>query len=286
MKKFIFALVVILSSILHARDAYLGIYIVAPTNAELRASRLNFGIKIDTVMPGSPADISGFVADDIIFKINTTNIRHEGDLQRFMSRASSDDVITVHVSHNNQQMERSVQLATWDSLYKFLYIYNYIKNPWLFIGMLVEPITSSLARLLNLEIGMVILDIRENSIADIQGLESGDIIISVNEQQTFNERTLTDALNMGLQSQPMNIVIWRNNQTMSKYIDLSNNLSDMNNNSDYIFIVSPNVYDQELYQYQRDKIRQLLDKTPSELESDIERLEYEIYRLRQRMEGG
>jgi len=283
MKIIIFALIVMLCSNLQARDAYLGIYVVAPTNAELRNARLSFGVKIESVMPGSPADLNGLMQDDIIHKINNTNIRHEADLQRFMSRARPEHAINVHISQNGQHLERRVQLATWDSLYRFLYIYNYIQNPWLFIGMHVEPITSSLARLLNLEMGMVILEIRENSIAAHQGLEPGDILINVNGNPTFNERTLTDALNMGLQQQPMNIFIWRNNQNMTVQLDLSNNQGDVSSSSDYIFIISPNLYDNELYRYHRDKIRQLLDKTPSELESDIERLEYEIFRLRQRM---
>jgi len=270
---------------IHARDAYLGIYVISPTNTELRNARLNFGVKIESVMPGSPADLSGLMADDIIFGINSMNIRHEADLQRFMSRATPGQVITVHVAHRNQNVERQLTLATWDTLYRFLYIYNYIQNPWLFIGIHVEPITSSLARLLNLEMGMVILEIRENSIASLQGLEAGDIIINVNGHPTFNETTLTDALNMGLQQQPMNLFVWRNNQNKIVALDLSNNTSDINNSSDYIFILSPNIYDNELYQYHRDKIRQLIDMTPSELESDIQRLEYEIFRLRQRMEG-
>ena len=170
MKCLILILIVLLCVNVHARDAYLGIYVTAPTNAELRNARLNFGVKIESVMPGSPADLSGLMAYDIVFGINSMNIRHEADLQRFMSRATPGQVITVHVAHRNQNAERQVTLATWDTLYRFLYIYNYIQNPWLFIGMHVESITSSLARLLNLEMGMVILEIRENSIASLQGL--------------------------------------------------------------------------------------------------------------------
>jgi len=149
--------------------------------------------------------------------------------------------------------------------------------------MNVEPITSSLARLLNLEMGMVVLDIREKSIAYVQGLEAGDIIISVNGSPTFNERTLTDALNMGLLNQPMQFFIWRNNVNKTLPIDLSNSLAEANSNSREIFIIGPDVFDSELYRYPREMINRLLNKPRSELESDIERLELEILRLRQRM---
>ena len=283
MKIVILSVIVLLCSNLVARDAYLGIYVEPPSRAELRNARLSFGVKIESVMPGSPAELSGLRANNIIFRIDNVSIRNENDLQRFMSIRSPGDVIHVHISQNEQHFVRQVQLTTWENLYRDLYIYNYIQNPWLFIGMNVEPITSSLARLLNLEMGMVVLDIREKSIAYVQGLEAGDIIISVNGSPTFNERTLTDALNMGLLNQPMQFFIWRNNVNKTLPIDLSNSLAEANSNSREIFIIGPDVFDSELYRYPREMINRLLNKPRSELESDIERLELEILRLRQRM---
>jgi hypothetical protein len=55
--------------------------------------------------------------------------------------------------------------------------------------------------------------------------------------------------------------------------------------SNEVFILGPDVHDTELYSYSRDRINRILNKTQSEIEEDILRLEREIFWLRQRMES-
>lgn len=285
MKNILFALLVLICLNLKAQGVYLGVYIVPVSQHELRRAGLNFGIKIDSVVPDSPADVAGIRANDIMFKINDTLIKTESDLQKFLSQSNPDALIEVYVVHKNTQVSRRVILGDRNDLHKELYIYNYIQNPWLFIGMNVEPISQGLASLLKVETGMLILDIRENSIAESQGLEAGDIIISVNDLQTINESSLTRALNIGLQNQPMKFFVWRNSEKTYMYISLSNKTNnDKSENSDEVFIVGPDIYDSELYSYSKEKINILLNKPKSELEADILRLENEIFKLRQKID--
>ena len=285
MKYYIFALVVVLCSNLLSLEAYLGIYVVSPSQDELRRAELNFGLKVDVVMPGSPADVYGIREFDIIYGIDNISIRNEMDLHRFMTNAKHDAAIYVLLVRDDQPHIIQVQLRRREGLYRELYIFNYIQNPWLFIGIDVEQISSSLARLLNLEKGMVILDVRNNSIASLQGLEAGDIIISVNDIETVSEQTLTNAMNDGLQNQPMRFFIWRNNERSTILVDLSNSLND-DVNSNEVFILGPDVFSNELYGYSREMIESILNKPRSEIESDIDRLEQEIFLLRQRFDNG
>ncbi|MCK9329047.1 MAG: PDZ domain-containing protein [Candidatus Cloacimonetes bacterium] len=254
------------------------------TQIELKQANLSYGIKIDSIVPDSPAATSGLKKNDIIYKINSILIRSEIDLQRFLTHCTPDSTIEIFISQNKEFKSIIVALADRNDLHKELYIYNYIQNPWLFIGMNVEPISQGLAHLLKLETGMLILDIRENSIASFQGLEAGDIIISINDMPTVNENSLTKAMNLGLQNQPMKFYLWRNSEKFTKLVSLSNRLTNDNNqNSDEIFIVGPDIYDVELYSYSKEKINILLNKPKSELEEDIERLENEIYKLRRKI---
>ena len=284
MKFFIFSLIVLLCSSLVAFEAYLGIYVSLPSASELRKANLDFGIKIDTIMLGSPADIYGLRENDIIYKIDNLYIRNESDLQRFMGNSKPFTSVYVLLVRDNQPLIKQIQFSRRNALYQELYIYNYIQNPWLFIGIDVEPISFALARLLKLEKGMVILDVRENSIASIQGLEAGDIIISINDKETISEKSLTDAMNMGLQNQPMHFDIWRNSNRQIKLVDLSNSLID-NRNLSEVFIMGPDVFNNELYSYSKDMINRILKKSKSEIEYDIERLEQEIFNLRQRIDN-
>jgi len=283
MKHIIFCLFLLLYVSLNAQSVYLGIYVNDITSTELKNIGINYGILIETVMPGSPADIYGLQDNDIIYKINDTLIKQENDLIRFLSTRKPNDSINVHIYHNKKRFVRQIHLIERDNLFKDLYIYNYIHNPWLFIGINVEPLSSNLAKILSLETGMVILEIRDNSLAQLQGLEAGDIIISVNESLTFNERTLTNAMNKALQDQPMRISIWRESKYITVNIDLGNSLSEHNKNSNEIYIIAPDIFDTELYNYSREKINNILKKSKNELENDIERLENEIFKLRQRV---
>ena len=283
MKKNLFLLVLLMYSFLSAQQAYLGIFVSPPSNSELRSAKLSYGLKIDSVMPGSPAEEFGLMKNDIIFKIDNDIIRNMSDLSKILAKTKPNEKIAVHFASNNKQFAKNITLSNRDVLYKELYLYNYIQNPWLFIGIQVESISSSLASLLNLEKGMVILNVREKSIASTQGLEPGDIIISINKNLTTNEQNLTEALNKGLQNQPMNFLIWRNNANVILKVDLSNSLNQASNSNE-IFIIGPDVFDSELFSYSKDKINNLLNKSKTELEIDIDRLEQEIFQLRQLIE--
>ena len=284
MRYYIFSLIVLLCVNLLGLEAYLGIFVIQPSSAELRRAELSYGIMVETIMPGSPADVYGLKEKDIIYSMDNTNIRNEIDLHNFMLNARPESNIYVLLVRENQPFIKRVTLRTRTDLHRELYIFNYIQNPYLFIGIDVEPISSSLARLLNLERGMVIFDVRENSIASAQGLEPGDIIISVNNLFTDNVTTLTTALNLGLKEQPLRFFIWRNSERITINVDLSNSLRE-NNQSNEVFIIGPDVFDTELYSYSRDMINRILTKSSSELESDIDRLEQEIFRLRQRIDN-
>ncbi len=284
MKISIFALILLLCLNVSAQQVYLGIYVVPASPHDLKNANLSYGLKIDSVVPDSPAAIGGLQANDIIFKIDSSNIRSENDLQKFLTQCTPQSVLKISIARNKKIETKDIILADRNDLHKELYIYNYIQNPWLFIGMNVEPISQALAHLLRLETGVLILEIRENSIAESQGLEAGDIIISVNNLQTINEHALTRALNIGLQNQPMNFFIWRNSEKFNLPISLSNKKIDNDTeNADEIFIVGPDIYDSELYSYSKEKINILLNKPKSELEEDIERLENEIFKLRQKI---
>jgi len=286
MKKNILFFFLLLSSLaLSARESYLGIYITLPSTYELRALGLTSGVKVETVMPGSPADVYGLQNNDIIYRINNTFIKSEFDLHQFLSITKPDDLVNVYVFSNQKLHLRQIKLAKTNSLLQDLYLFNYIQNPGLFIGITVEQISSKLADLLNLEAGMVILDIREKSIASLQGLEAGDIIISINNLPTNSEKSLIDALNIGLQTQIIPFHIWRDSKKIDLQIDLSNSLIKKDNAQlNEIYIIGPDIFDNTLYGYSKEKIRRILNKPKSEFESDIERLEEEIYQLRKKMD--
>jgi len=285
MKTIIFAVIVLLCSNLLCQQAYLGIRFSPPTASELRSTKLNYGIKIVEIVPGSPAETNGLILNDIIYQINNDIIRNEADLQRIIAKKQPGDVINIHISNGKQQFTKRVTLSSRNALYHDLYIYNYIQNPWLWMGIQVETISTSLANLLNLEKGMVVTSVREKSIAESQGLEPGDIVISVNSMNTSDENTLTDALTKGLQNQPMLFRIWRNSRTITKEVDLSNNIDHNINDQGQVFIKGPDIYDDELYMYSKDRINSILNKSKSERELDIDRLENEIFQLRQLLEN-
>jgi S1-C subfamily serine protease len=283
MKQIFFTLYVIICLNLVATDAYLGIRIANPTSSELRNANLQAGIKIESIVPTSPAELYGLMPNDIIFQMNNNQITSQDDLQRFMHAASPHTIVHVHLVQNGRRNIRQVQLTNRESVIRSLYIYNYIHNPILFIGFDVEQVTASLARLLNLETGMVVSEVRENSIAERQGLDPGDIIISINGKSTHDRESLTRALNMSLDDQPMKLSVWRNSESMTLSLDLSMTPENLNPALNNLFILGPDIFDNELYAYSKEMINRLINMPRNQIEEELDRLMNEVERLRKRM---
>lgn len=285
MKKIpLFLLLLSFCSFLFSQPLYIGIYIRDIDKNTQAKLKLNGGVIIDSVMANSPAQKAGLRKNQVIYKIDNYPIKNEADFQKALHNYKPNDKILFTVKHQQKTKVYSISTQNRDNLIKDLYLYNYIQNPWLFIGIDVQAMNDQLYEYFKVRNGVLIIDIRDHSIALKNDLKVGDIITHVNSYPVNNEDQLTKQLAYGLKNQPIVMNIIRKNKPIKIALDLTNKkLNNLKKNPDEVYIIGPDIYDNELYGYSQSKINQVLKQSDSEIESEIERLESEIQGLKKKV---
>ncbi len=283
LKIIIMYLVFSVSSIIFAQSAYLGIYVSELLEKDLHSNNLVGGIKVDSVLSDSPAKKNGLRKNAIIYQLNQLPINNENDFQKAISNCKAHQIILIYALFNNQKKVYKIKLGSRDNLYKELYLYNYIQNPWLFIGIDIEPLNKQLAKYFSVTSGVLVTNIRDHSIAKQNGFYVGDVIIAINNYPINSENDLTRQLAFGLEKQPILVNIIRKKQPILLKLDLTNKKKKSSNNNEDIYIIGPDVYDNELYRYSKEQVNQILKKSNTEIENEIERLENGIEVLKQKI---
>lgn len=282
--KIILILMTLLSFKLFADNAYLGIYISDLKPELLKAHGLTGGILVDSVLSDSPAKKHGLVKNSIIYQLNNWQIRNEKDFQRALTSCQAYQMIKIYAVIKNQKRVLNVKLGKRDDLYKELYLYNYVQNPWLFIGIDIEPLNRQLARFFSVSSGVLVTNIRDHSIASKNGLFVGDVITHINQNAVNSENDLSRQLALGLKKQPIVISVIRKKVHLEIKLDLTVK-KRKTGSSDDIYIIGPDMYDSELYRYSKEQVNQILNKSNVEIENEIERLENEIDVLKQKIKS-
>ncbi len=274
----------LLFMLLSGQAIYIGVYISEVDQALLKRNNLSGGVRIDSVMSDSPALKAGLRKNQIIYRIGNNAINNERDFQRVLASCKPKTSIVFYVKSNNKSKVITINPDNRSSAIKDLYLYNYIQNPWLFIGIDVQAMNPQLSDYFKVKYGLLIVDIRDHSIASKNGFQVGDIIIRVNNNRVFNENDLTKQLAWGLQNQPIVIDLVRKQQQIRLNLDLTNKkAAKLNIKKGDVYLIGPDIYDNELYKYSKDKITSILNQSDTEIESEIERLENEIQSLKKKI---
>jgi Do/DeqQ family serine protease len=159
---------------------YLGIQITDLTPALAQ----NLGIKIDSgalvvsVYPDSGAAQAGLKIKDVIVEANGIKITGADKLVSVISEYAPGDVVTLNVYRNGQYMTFNVKLSA-ETVFQNTNVYN--AN-----GFTVANMTSAYASQYSIPsnvTGVVVTSVTPNSNANMAGLEVGDVITSLNNQQ-------------------------------------------------------------------------------------------------------
>ncbi len=267
-----------------SQHIYIGVYISEIDKNMINHFKIKGGVRIDSVLHNSPAHKAGLKKNYIIYKIGDQPVNNESDFQRILSGFKPNDKIAFTVKNKSGSHIYTLNAKNRNTLIKDLYIYNYIQNPWLFIGIDVQKMDTQLANYLKYDKGLVIVDIREHSLAVTNGFKVGDIITHVNSNPVDTEEELSRQLAWGIKKQPIVIDLIRKNNRLRINLNLTNNkIKDFNKRPDEVYIIGPDIYDSELFIYSHSKINQILKQSDTEIEYEIQRLESEIQGLKKRI---
>jgi serine protease Do len=146
-----------------------------------------YGVVIEGVEPGSPAEKAGLKGGDVISAINGTPVKTGNDLVNPIASAAIGSKVKITYYRDKQQKDTSAVVE--DRTHVFPNTAGRVNNtpddsaPIEF-GLHVESLTPERAQHFNVEgqKGVLVTDIDPTSFADDVGFAQGDVIIEVNGQ--------------------------------------------------------------------------------------------------------
>jgi serine protease Do len=145
-----------------------------------------YGIVVEAVAPGSPADKAGIKPGDVIISVNGSAVRNGNDLVSPITQTPIGRAVTVQYVRNRQSNEVSVIVADRDKLFPETaedssQQPNQQQEPGQF-GLHVEQLTPDLSSKLGIGklTGVVVTEVEPATFAEDIGFKRGDVVVEVN----------------------------------------------------------------------------------------------------------
>jgi len=162
--------------------AYLGV-ITADLSDDMSSFYDNtFGALITEIEDNTPASKAGFKRGDLIISINDKDIKGASDLKNTIGSYAPSKVVNIKFLRDKTIQTINVTLASLDN--------STVAGQFEYEGIEVAALTSSDKQQLNTNMnGVLVINVKDNTIAQTIGIRRGDIIIQIEESEI---RTLND----------------------------------------------------------------------------------------------
>ena len=161
------------------RPAWVGLD-VQPLTLEL-SSRLGwdrtYGALITSVDEGSPAQQAGIQRGDVVMQVGSTQVEDADDLRSRLRGVTAKSQVTMKVFRGGQEV--SVELSPIEFPQKLV-----DSTVWERLGLRLKPAPG----------GMSIIAVRPGTAANRIGLEPGDLLLRVNQQQVPTAEAFKEAI--------------------------------------------------------------------------------------------
>lgn len=176
------------------RRGKIGAYIqeLTPQVAESLGLKNNQGVLISDVVPNSPADQGGIQAGDVVIELDGEKMISPASFRNRVSLTLPNSIVKLSVIRAGEKKTIKVKIGSLDGK-----MVTSKKQPTSKqvsradkYGLEIEDLSKSKRRELNIRknMGVLIVDVEANSVADRAGLRAGQVILSVNQKTITNVR--------------------------------------------------------------------------------------------------
>jgi serine protease Do len=136
------------------------------------------GALISDIFKGDPADKAGLKSGDVVTEVNGKKIKDTHELLMLIAGFRVGETVKVKVLRDGQEKVLGITIAERTDEAE---IASARKSGEAF-GMTVQDITPEIARYLGLTLkkGVIVVDVREGSVAEEVGIQPQDIVLEVN----------------------------------------------------------------------------------------------------------
>ncbi len=171
--------------------AYLGVKVRELDDALKTCLGVDKGVLVEDVVVGSPADEAGIKIGDIIQKINDKEINSENDLEEAIKDKAGKKV-KILIIRRGKKKEIKVKIGKRKQ-YKYRYEIKIEpeKEEKGYLGVWLKDLDDALKSALDIDYGVIIEKVEENSPAEKAGLKEGDIILEFNGEKINSVEEVT-----------------------------------------------------------------------------------------------
>jgi serine protease Do len=163
---------------------WLGVTIQNVDEATAKALGLDktAGALVNSVLEGQPAEKAGIQSGDVILSINGREIENTEQLLRVVAQIAPGSRVSVLIWREGQQRTVSLTVAERDGARTAGAVDGDLDGITGRLGLSLRPVTQDDTRRHNLKTaaGLLVLSVEEQGLAARAGVQSGDIILAVN----------------------------------------------------------------------------------------------------------
>ncbi len=185
------------------RRARLGVAISALSQSELDAKGLEYGVRIDRVMPGSPADDAALKPGDVVTEIDGRPVYSPPRMQHLVADAA--DAATLVVQRGGDAVEVEARFANAEKSRA---------GGRAMLGIRIQAMTRELKEAFGAqgERGVLISQVKKASAANGAGLKAGDVIVAIGDQDITTVRDVHRALGAYAPGEAVDVTILRDRE--------------------------------------------------------------------------
>ena len=149
------------------------------------------GVLVQQVQPNGPADKGGLKPGDIITSIDGRSIKDGDDLVNEIASRRPGSSVRLGYLRDGKQGDATVTIGDRDKVFAEIGAQQSNATPdnkgdagEAKLGLVVRAVTESTASKLHIAGGVIIQSVRSGSFADLQGLETGLVIVRINKHAT------------------------------------------------------------------------------------------------------
>lgn len=188
----------------------LGVTVINVDDDELAKLNLHGGAKVKKVMEDSEAERIGLKEGDIIVKFNGSDISDPGDLQKMISGIEEEKKVEIVVMRDGKEKKFEASLKpgekgpfwVWGDDGKFEFNFKDIPHHFMpfygkggFLGVETKELSDQLKKYFEVDHGVLIESVIEDSPAQKAGLKAGDVITEISGKKIEDHGDLIRTIN-------------------------------------------------------------------------------------------
>ena len=273
-----------LVELLIAQNSYIGVYLENISSKHLTEKGLDNGVRVNLVIPFSPAEQADMKVNDIIISIEQRNVTKKTDVKQILDDFSPGDTISLVVKQKNGISNKELRLGNIEELKLTNYFKNLFEQKKKYIGIKLINLNEQLLDFFAVDNGVLISEIVPNTPCSALGLKAGDIIVKMDGKVVDNAEEIRKIIENHSLNIPLKIEVVRKKRKMSYRVpilekDMYDEMNDEINN--FIEFAKKNLDVEKL----NDNIKESFsDSTKTKFKKSLEKIEKELLQLKQKIE--